>query len=116
MPISARSAEGIANKPNVPESSIDPNHCAACHAEEVNGFARSQMARSMRIAQLEQVGIVQDEQTTITMHSDKGSSWQTIEDRGGAVTYHVDYVVGSGTHARGDLTDLGIHPFQTPVP
>jgi len=115
IPISARSAEGIANKPNVPESSIDPNHCAACHAEEVNGFARSQMARSMRIAKLEPVGIVQAQQTTITMHSDKGSSWQTIEDRGGAVTYHVDYVVGSGTHASGYITDIGSHLFQSPV-
>ena len=108
-------SQAVPAKTNVPESSIDPNHCAACHAEEVNGFARSKMARSMRVGRMEPEGLVRVGGTTITMHSDKAGSWQTIEYRGVATTYHVDYVVGSGTHASGYIADIGDHLFQSPV-
>ena len=99
----------------VPESSIDPNHCKGCHAEEVAGFARSKMARSMRVGGVEPVGKVRVPGTTITMHFDNAGSWQTIEDRSGAITYHVDYVIGSGTHASGYVTSIADHLFQSPV-
>ena len=97
------------------ESSIDPNHCKACHAEEVNGFARSKMSRSTRVGGLEPAGKVQVSGTTITMRSDKAGSWQTIEDRRGSNTYHVDYVIGSGSHASGYIVDIANHLFQSPV-
>src|SRR5438270_7784159 len=103
MPMSAR------------ESSIDPNHCRACHAEEVNGFARSKMARSMRVGELEPPGKVELPGTTITMRSDKAGAWQTIEARDGSNTYHVDYVIGSGSHASGYIVDIANHLFQSPV-
>lgn len=98
-----------------PESSIDPNHCKACHAEEVNGFARSKMSRSMRVGGSEPPGKVELPGTTITVRSGKDGSWQTIEGSGGRNTYHVDYVIGSGSHASGYIIDIANHLFQSPV-
>jgi hypothetical protein len=49
------------------------------------------------------------------MYSDKAGSWQTLNSHGTTTTYHVDYVIGSGTHASGYMMDLGDHLFQSPV-
>jgi hypothetical protein len=113
----ARAPHHTAAKPlaGVPAVSIDQNQCKKCHAEEVAGFARSKMAHSMRIGGQEPAGAVTVPGTTITMHSDKQGSWQTLNSHGTTNTYHVDYVIGSGTHASGYVMDLGDHLFQSPV-
>jgi hypothetical protein len=49
------------------------------------------------------------------MHSDQGGAWQTLESNGNAENFHVDYVIGSGTHASGYLVSLANHLFQSPV-
>ncbi|MGD0891687.1 MAG: hypothetical protein ABR923_09150 [Terracidiphilus sp.] len=69
----------------------------------------------MRIAGQEPSGVVQTGSTTIRMYSDKDGSWQSVENAGIRTTYHIDYVIGSGTHASGYLVDLGNHLFQSPV-
>jgi hypothetical protein len=116
-PLFARSAQHAAAKPvaSGPPASVDSNQCRKCHAEEVAGFARSKMAHSMRLGGPEPTGVVTAPGTTITMHSDKAGSWQTLNSHGTTTTYHVDYVIGSGTHASGYLVDLGNHLFQSPV-
>jgi hypothetical protein len=116
-PLFARSANHTANALStaVPLDSIDPTHCRKCHAEAVEGFARSKMARSMRVGGQEPAGTVTTPGTTITMHSDKDGSWQTLSSHGTTTTYRVDYVIGSGTHASGYVMDLGDHLFQSPV-
>ena len=91
------------------------NQCRDCHAVEVDGFARSKMSRSMRLGAQEPTGIVQVPDTTIRIYSDKDGSWQTLESHGGTDTYHVDYVIGSGTHASGYIIGLADHLFQSPV-
>lgn len=91
------------------------NPCRVCHAYEVDGFARSKMAHSMRLGGQEPAGVVRTSRATITMHSGKGGSWQTLESGPSTTTYHVDYVIGSGTHASGYIMDLGEHLFQSPV-
>jgi hypothetical protein len=73
------------------------------------------MAHSMRVGGQEPAGVVTAPGTTITMHSDKEGSWQTLNSHGTTTTYHVDYVIGSGTHASGYMMDLGDHLFQSPV-
>jgi hypothetical protein len=93
----------------------DPDQCRECHAEEVDGYAQSRMARSMRLGAQEASGIVRVPGTTIRMHSDKQGSWQTLESHRATNTYHVDYVIGSGTHASGYIVKLGDHLFQSPV-
>jgi hypothetical protein len=96
-------------------ASVDDNQCRQCHSYEVDGFARSKMARSMRLADQEPSGLVRAQATTITMFSNKEGSWQRRESDNTASTYHVDYVIGSGTHASGYLISLANHLFQSPV-
>jgi hypothetical protein len=69
----------------------------------------------MRLGGHEPDGVVNAPGTTITMHSDNKDSWQTLTSHGSTTTYHVDYVIGSGTHASGYIMDLGNHLFQSPV-
>src|SRR5580698_7260291 len=76
----------------------DESRCRHCHSAEVDGFARSKMAHSMRRGGQEPTGSVQVPGTTIFMSSDKNGSWQSLESHGSKSTYHVDYVIGSGTH------------------
>jgi hypothetical protein len=113
----ARSPDPISQTPSTttPAAPPDQNQCSKCHAEEVDGFARSKMAHSMRVGGQEPDGAVTASGTTITMHSDKEGSWQTLTSHGSTTTYHVDYVIGSGTHASGYVMDLGNHLFQSPV-
>ena len=91
------------------------NTCAKCHAAAVAGFARSKMAQSMRVGGQEPSGVVRIPGTTIRMYSDKNDSWQSLESDSVTTTYHVDYVIGSGTHAHGYLINLDHHLFQSPV-
>ncbi len=95
--------------------SVDDNQCRSCHSYEVDGFARSKMSRSMRLAGQEKPGVVRVPGTTTTTYSDKQGTWQRLDSADGASTFHLDYVVGSGTHASGFITSLGDHLFQSPV-
>ena len=69
----------------------------------------------MRLGGQEPAGVVDTAGATITMHSGKEGSWQTLTSEGTTTDYHVDYVIGSGTHASGYIIDLGDHLFQSPV-
>ena len=93
----------------------DATRCRTCHAYEVDGFARSKMSHSMRVGGQEPAGVVHTSASTITMHSDKQGSWQTLQSGPSTTSYHVDYVIGSGTHASGYIIDLADHLFQSPV-
>ena len=86
-----------------------------CHPSEVEGYARSAMAHSLRRAGQEPDGAVDAHGTKITMHSSPTGYWQRWENAGDASDYRVDYVVGSGNHATGYLVNLGGHLFQSPV-
>jgi photosynthetic reaction center cytochrome c subunit len=89
--------------------------CVFCHATEVEGYARSAMAHSLRRAAQEPGGTVTAGDTKITMHSSAGGYWQRWENGEDKSDYRVDYVVGSGSHASGYLIDLAGHLFQSPV-
>jgi photosynthetic reaction center cytochrome c subunit len=91
------------------------DRCVFCHAEEVQGFARSAMAHGLRHAGQEPDGAVSAHGSTITMHSSPAGFFQTWENGGDRSEYRVDYVIGSGQHASGYLVDIGGHLFQSPV-
>ncbi len=112
---SAHCSAQPATKATLATSSTDGNQCRRCHAEEVDGFAQSKMAHSMRLPAQEPAGVVQVHGTTITMFSDQRGSWQKLDSHGSTNSYRVDYVIGSGTHASGYVIDLGDHLFQSPV-
>ena len=89
--------------------------CIRCHKEEVDSFARSKMAHSMRPPMHEPDGTVRTPQATLRMHSNRDGTWQSLESNGSIETYRVNNVIGSGTHASGYLVSLASHLFQSPV-
>jgi hypothetical protein len=89
--------------------------CIDCHKDEVNGYARSKMALSMRLPAHEAEGMVHAPQATLRMYSNREGTWQILESHGQTETYRVDYVVGSGTHASGYIASFANHLFQSPV-
>jgi photosynthetic reaction center cytochrome c subunit len=91
------------------------NRCKSCHAAEVDGYARTTMAHSLRRAGQEPEGTVEAHGSKITMHSSANGSWQRWENGGETIEYRIEYVIGSGTHASGYLTNIAGHLFQSPV-
>jgi hypothetical protein len=89
--------------------------CIRCHKEEVNSFARSKMARSMRLPSQEPDGVVHAPEANLRVYSNRDGTWQTLESHGHTENYRVDYVIGSGTHASGYIVSLANHLFQSPV-
>ena len=99
----------------LPSEPTGASRCIICHPAEVEGYARSAMAHSLRRAGQEPVGAVTAHGSKITMHSSATGYWQTRENAGNKSEYRVDYVIGSGNHASGYLVDIGGHLFQSPV-
>jgi photosynthetic reaction center cytochrome c subunit len=93
----------------------DASRCVFCHRSEVDGYARSSMAHSLRRAGHEPEGTVEANGAKITMSSSQNGYWQSLESGGTATKYRIDYVIGSGNHASGYLLDVGDHLFQSPV-
>jgi photosynthetic reaction center cytochrome c subunit len=98
-----------------PSEATGASRCQVCHASEVEGYARSAMAHSLRRAGQEPDGVVATAQTTIEMHTSPSGYWQRLQNGDNVVNYRIDYVVGSGNHASGYLLDLAGHLFQSPV-
>lgn len=93
----------------------DEDTCIDCHKDEVNGFARSKMAHSMRLPNHEPEGSVSAPEATLRMYSNRDGAWQTLQSHGNTQTYRIGYVIGSGTHAAGYIVSLANHLFQSPV-
>jgi photosynthetic reaction center cytochrome c subunit len=91
------------------------SRCMFCHPGEVEGYARSAMAHSLRRAGQEPDGTVSAHGSRITVRSSPAGYWQHWENGGDSSDYRVDFVVGSGNHASGYLVDIGGHLFQSPV-
>ncbi|MGA3347854.1 MAG: c-type cytochrome [Candidatus Sulfotelmatobacter sp.] len=99
----------------LPGEPTGANRCKVCHASEVEGYAKSAMAHSLRRAAEEPAGAVTTSDAKIIMYSTPAGSWQRLESGGNVSTYHIDYVIGSGNHANGYLLNLDGHLFQSPV-
>ena len=91
------------------------SRCQFCHSSEVEGYARSAMAHSLRRAGQEPDGTVNTPDAKITMYSSPTGYWQRLQSGGDVTNYRIDYVIGSGNHASGYLLDLDGHLFQSPV-
>ncbi len=91
------------------------SRCQFCHAAEVEGYARSAMAHSLRRAGREPDGTVETPDAKITMYSSPAGYWQRLQSGEDVTNYRIDYVIGSGNHASGYLLDLAGHLFQSPV-
>jgi photosynthetic reaction center cytochrome c subunit len=91
------------------------SRCQFCHSSQVEGYARSAMAHSLRRAGQEPEGTVNAPDAKITMDASQTGYWQRLQSGGDVTNYRVDYVIGSGAHASGYLLDLAGHLFQSPV-
>ena len=114
---SSKAVEG-ANPQITGQSLKEPagaSRCQFCHASEVEGYAQSAMAQSLRRTGQEPNGTVETRDGTITMRSSPTGYWQRLESGGDSTNYRIDYVIGSGKHASGYLLDLAGHFFQSPV-
>jgi photosynthetic reaction center cytochrome c subunit len=89
--------------------------CQFCHPSEVEQYAQSAMAHSLRHASREPDGKVEISDTKITAHSDATGYWQKLESGAEATDYRIDYVIGSGKHASGYLLEVAGHLFQSPI-
>src|SRR5579862_4658884 len=89
--------------------------CVFCHKEEVDGYANSAMAHSLRRASQEPQGAINISDGKITAFTSPAGDWQRLEAAGDVTDYRVDYVIGSGNHASGYLINLGNHLFQSPL-
>jgi photosynthetic reaction center cytochrome c subunit len=99
----------------LPRPATGAERCISCHSAEVEGYASSAMAHSLRRPANEPQGILNLPNGKITISSSSSGDWQRLESAGDISTYRVDYVVGSGNHASGYLINLGGHLFQSPV-
>jgi len=94
---------------------VGAGRCQFCHPSEVEQYAQSAMAHSLRAANHEPDGKVEISDAKITAHSDATGYWQQLESGGEAADYRIDYVIGSGNHASGYLLDVAGHLFQSPI-
>lgn len=94
---------------------VGVSRCQFCHASEVEGYARSAMAHSLRRAGQEPGGTVNTPDVEITMYSSPTGYWQRLQRGEDVTNYRIDYVIGSGNHASGYLLGLAGHLFQSPV-
>src|SRR5579862_9297934 len=92
-----------------------PNRCEVCHSAEVEGYSRSAMAHALRRAGQEPSGTVATPKGKITAYSLPTGSWQRVETAGDVSNFHIDFVIGSGNHASGYITDIAGHLFQSPI-
>lgn len=99
----------------LPSAPSGASRCMFCHPAEVEGYARSAMAHSLRRASREPEGTLSAHGSKITMRSSPTGYWQRWENGNDSRDYRVDYVIGSGNHASGYLVDIGSHLFQSPV-
>jgi photosynthetic reaction center cytochrome c subunit len=114
-PLDKRETKPLAQSDLLGSATDSFRRCILCHRSEVQGYARTAMANSLRRAAQEPDGVVQTSESKITMHSSATGYWQRLQSGADVGTYRVDYVIGSGNHAAGYLLDLSDHLFQSPV-
>jgi hypothetical protein len=94
--------------------------CATCHPDAVAGYAKTGMARSL--APIGSAVPVPDgafehalSQTKFTIHSTASGMTQGLARKDELEKQRAAFVIGSGNHAFGYLTQVGDHIFQSPL-
>lgn len=89
------------------------NPCAACHAKQVRGYARTGMANSLFRGRAQPSGRFTHafSGSTFTIHGMQ----QAIERNGFTGNHEIAYIIGSENHGFGYLVRAGDYLFQSPV-
>jgi hypothetical protein len=114
-PSDAGESDAKAAEIPLPGEPAGATRCKVCHASEVEGYARSAMAHSLRRAAAEPAGTVTTLDSKVSMYSTPTGYWQSLQSAGNVSNYRIDYVIGSGNHANGYLVNMDGHLFQSPV-
>ena len=98
---------------------LNAKPCAECHPKQVEGYARTGMARSLTLPehghQLSGSFAHKLSGSTFEVHSTDAGMSQTIERRGIRAKYPVAYIVGSGSHAYAYVVEIANYLFQSPI-
>ena len=95
----------------------DADSCASCHPKEVEGYAKTGMAKSIRRpAEVIQASFNHRRSgSKFTVRGNGNGMTQRIERGGLSAEYAVDFIIGSGNAAWGALVTVGDHVFQSPM-
>ena len=91
--------------------------CQSCHPQEVAGYARTGMGRSLHAAVTERDGdfVHAKSGSHFLIRSTRAGVFQRMEQGGETLDYRIDYVIGSGNHASCYLARVGDHLFYSPI-
>jgi predicted CXXCH cytochrome family protein len=94
--------------------------CVTCHQEEAAGYSKTAMARSLAPtgkSELPPDGSFESDfsKTKFDIHSAAGSMTQSLSRKDESAQQTATFVIGSGNHAFGYLTQTGDHVFQSPL-
>jgi cytochrome c-type biogenesis protein CcmH/NrfG len=94
--------------------------CAACHPGEVSGYAQSGMAHSLTSfpssTPVPDADFEHDvSKTRIVVHTNGRVMTQKLIRQNISIEQQAAFVIGSGNHAFGYLTQIGDHVFQSPL-
>jgi len=94
--------------------------CVTCHPKEDAGYAKTGMARSLApvgASALPPDGSFEHEfsKTKFTVHSAGSTMTQSLSRKDETAEQTATFVIGSGSHAFGYLTQAGDHVFQSPL-
>ncbi|HEX4810057.1 MAG TPA: hypothetical protein VH325_14055 [Bryobacteraceae bacterium] len=94
--------------------------CVTCHPKEVAGYAKTGMARSLQPIDLSVCppdGTFKHtfSQTKFFVRSNGSTMSQILVRKDESIQQTVAFVIGSGNHAFGYLTQTGDHIFQSPL-
>jgi len=93
------------------------HRCAACHPKEVAGYAETAMAHSLGSPRELPAGdfVHSFSKTRFSVRWNGTRLIQKLERNGVGSDHEIAYVIGSGNHAIGFLTEVGDHLFQSPI-
>ena len=93
------------------------NPCASCHPHEVAGYQRTAMAHSLSHVAPQAKGTFTHglSATTFVIQPHEGRTEVVMKRDNMTATYPITYVIGSGSHAFGYLTEADHHLFQAPI-
>ena len=93
------------------------NPCGACHRAEVAGYEKTAMAHSLSHKVQQPAGTFTHAASgsTFSVKSASGTTQIALSRDGVSIVYPVEYVIGSGTRASGDIVRVGNYLFQSPI-
>lgn len=92
--------------------------CQSCHPNEVAGFARTGMGRSLHTATPAEPNgefIHEKSGSHFIIRSSRTGLYQRMIQGGETLDYRIEYVIGSGNHSSCYLTRVGDHLFYSPI-